>query len=322
MKFKSILIAISIIAVSCSEDSNNEQTCLQREWFRDIDDDGLGDPADSLISCSQPEGYVATKEVLEIEPPVVDQNFTVTPGTQEIYLLSETRADYGFALYTPSAYTNNHETGFPLLIYLHGGGGRGSGNTEASFNKVVFGITPPNLIKENRWNPPAPFIVASPQSSGLWQPERLHGFIGYLIENMNVDPSRIYMTGLSMGGRGTFDYVTQFGSRSYTAAVVPIAGWSTINEGRPFREVPLWAFHGDADNVINVTGSINMVTAINNNSPATRAKLTIFPEVNHFSWQRVYDNSGIGTAHSSYDAYNQSIYEWMLQYTRSPDLVE
>ena len=316
MKLISLLIVIYPLMLSCSEETNNQETCLRREWFRDLDGDGLGDPDDSLISCTQPEGYVMTKEIINVAPPVSDPEFIVTPGVQEIFLLNETKANYGFALYTPSEYGIDDNSKFPLLIYLHGGGGRGSGNTDSDFNRVIFGITPPNLIKENRWDPPAPFIVASPQSSGLWQPERLHSFIAYLIENMNVDPAKIYMTGLSMGGRGTFDYVTQFGSKSYTAAVVPIAGWSTINEGKPFKNIPLWAFHGDADDVINVSGSVNMVNAINDNDPNIRAKLTIFPGVNHFSWQKVYDNSGLETGTSNSDAFDMSIYEWMLQFNK------
>jgi len=124
------------------------------------------------------------------------------------------------------------------------------------------------------------------------------------------------MTGFSMGGRGTFDYVSTYGDASYTAAVVPIAGWSVINEGEPFKNVPLWAFHGGADPSVPLSGSINMVNAINNNEPNIEAKLTIFPGVNHFSWPRVYDSSGIGTESNNYDPFRMTIYDWMLQYSK------
>ena len=309
--------------MSCSADfDDSQQSCIQRTWFRDVDGNGLGDPLNTMVSCTQPEGFVALREPEEAQPAVVDQNFTVTPGKQEIFVLRETKANYGFALYTPIEYSNKEDQKLPLLVYLHGGGGRGPGNTITSFNRVIFGITPPSLIEQGAWNPPAPMVVVSPQSPGIWNAKELHNFISYLIQNMNIDASRIYMTGLSMGGRGTFDYVSQYGDQAYTAAVVPIAGWSLINEGAPFKTVPLWAFHGDADNVINVSGSKNMVNAINSSNPKVKAKLTIFPRVNHFSWKKVYNNSGIGTEHSNYDVYDITIYDWMLQFTKDSKLDE
>lgn len=314
MKPKYLIIFIYLFLFNCSKSNSSEDICFHETWYRDIDGDGIGDPNDSITSCNQPEGYVALKSILDTDPTEPNKELLLTPGTQEIFLLNDTRANYGFALYTPEAYNEEDTTGFPLLIYLHGGGGRGDGRTTASFDRVIFGITPPNLIKEKRWNTPEPMIVASPQSPGLWQPQQLHNFIAYLKIHINVNPSRIYMTGLSMGGRGVFDYITAFGDDAYPAAVVPIAGWSLDNKGEPFKNIPLWAFHGDADNIINVNSSIRMVNAINSNTPTYKAKLSIFPGVDHFSWQKVYDNSGIGTASSEYDAYNMSIYEWILEF--------
>ncbi len=324
MKIRNLLLftIIFFVTFSCSSESSTAETCVQKQWFRDVDGDGFGDPLNTITSCLQPEGFVAIREPEEAQPAVVDQNFNVTPGEQKVFLLNETKANYGFALYTPTEYNDDKEQKLPLLIYLHGGGGRGPGNSLNSFDRVIFGVTPPSLIQQGVWNPPAPMVVVSPQSSGIWNAERLHNFIAFLIKNMNIDASRIYMTGLSMGGRGTFDYVTQYGAQAYTAAVVPIAGWSLVNEGAPFKTVPLWAFHGDADDVINVNGSKNMVNAINNSNPEVRAKLTIFPGVNHFSWQKVYDSSGIGTEHSNYDVYNTTIYDWMLQFTKDSKLVK
>ena len=316
MKIIHLILLMSFLVSNCSRGNNSEDNCFKQTWYRDIDGNGIGDVNDSIASCEQPEGYTAISDMQNVDPSANTEALNVTPGNQQIFLLHETKANYGFALYTPVEYDSNTTNQFPLLIYLHGGGGRGSGNTEASFNKVIFGITPPNLIKEKRWNTPEPMIVASPQSPGLWQPQQLHDFIAYLIDHLNVNPSRIYMTGLSMGGRGTFDYITQFGDDAYIAAAVPIAGWSLTNKGKPFKNIPLWAFHGDADDVININGSINMVNVINNNNPKTRAKLTVFPGVNHFSWQQVYNNSGIGTEDKNYDSYTMSIYKWMLQYEK------
>ncbi len=253
------------------------------------------------------------------EPPINNnqgsQGFVFDIGKQEIFFLKETKSGYGFYFYAPSTYNTSDKKGFPLLIHLHGGGARGEGTSEPSMNRIIYD-GPPSLIKNNTWNPPTPMIVASPQSPHLWDPKRLHSFIDYLITNLNIDTSRIYMTGFSMGGRGIFDYVTEYGDQAHTAAVVPIAGWSEINNGKPFKNIALWAFHGDSDNIVNISGSKNMVNAINKNAPKLKAKLTVLPRVNHFSWPKVYDSSGIGSADPAYDDFDITIYKWMLKHSK------
>ncbi len=316
MKIPIVLLSVVCILLNCCSSNDDQPNCVQKLWFRDVDGDGFGDPANTQVSCEQPEGFVGVMAAKDVPTDTINQNPEITSGVQEIFLIQETSANYGFVLYTPSEYTKDTSETFPLLIYLHGGGGRGLGNSKSSFDRVIFDITPPGLIANNKWAPPAPMVVASPQSPSLWDPDALHQFIGYLIETMNIDTSRIYMTGLSMGARGTFDYITAYGDRAYTAAAVPIAGWSLTNNGVPFKNIPLWAFHGSADNIINVSGSINMVNAINSSNPATKAKLTIFPGVNHASWVKVYNNSGTGTGDPNYDPYNTNIYDWMLQFKK------
>lgn len=317
MKNIYLLLASILLFFCCSaEREDNQVNCTKKTWFRDADQDGLGDSSDTKVSCDKPDGYVAIKKPNVSKTFIIDTSFNFIPGEQALYFLNETKAEYGFALYTPVDYSDDEDNKIPLLVYLHGGGGRGSGSSKSEFNRVIFGITPPSLIAQGNWDVSEPMVVVSPQSSSIWNAEKLHNFIGYLIKNMNVDSSRIYITGLSMGARGVYDYISQYGNQSYVAAAVPIAGWSTINDGRPFKNVPLWAFHGNADNVINVSGSVDMVTAINNSSPSTTAKLTIFAGVNHFSWRRVYDNSGIGTGTNTSDAFDISIYDWMLQFSK------
>ncbi len=285
----------------------------------------LGSCSDSDSIQNTPQKEVPNTEMVNTPPKETptnnnqegnkDPKFTFNTGTQELFLIDDTNAGYGFYFYTPNEYNIDNTSTFPLLIHLHGGGARGEGNLETSMNRIVYD-GPSSLIKNNRWSPPTPMIVVSPQSPHLWDPKRLHDFIDYLIDNINIDTSRIYMTGFSMGGRGIFDYVTEYGVQSHTAAVAPIAGWSETNNGIPFKNVALWAFHGGADNIVSVNGSINMVKAINDSNPKIEAKLTIFPGVDHFSWGRVYDSTGRGRGDSNYDAFDMTIYEWMLQYSK------
>ena len=126
------------------------------------------------------------------------------------------------------------------------------------------------------------------------------------IADHRIDTTRIYVTGLSLGGFGTWAYARAKPER--VAAVVPIAGGgSTGTAVCAMRDVPVWAFHGDADGTVNVSSSTNSVNALNACSPppAVAPRLTIYPGVGHDSWSRTYDGSA-----------GHDIYTWLLNYRR------
>ena len=111
--------------------------------------------------------------------------------------------------------------------------------------------------------------------------------MSYAIANYDVDPDRVYLTGLSCGATGAWEYVAEYGG-SQIAAMVPIAG-----EGRPaweaaecsLGEVAIWAFHGDADDVVAPAGSIDTITKLTGcPQPRSDAELTVYPGVDHDSW--------------------------------------
>ncbi|WP_394746985.1 carboxylesterase family protein [Spongiimicrobium salis] len=240
----------------------------------------------------------------------------IIPGTQQAYINGTTGLEYGFHLYTPAEYDTNGEDEFPLLVYLHGSGSRGDSSVDEEVLDVILLNGPARLIDRGMWNPEQPMVVVSPQSPTTWNTGLLHDFIGLLAENLKIDRERIYMTGYSMGGRGCFDYISDFGNDSYAAVIVPIAGWGNEQTGNQFVNTPVWAFHGHEDKIITYDSSVNMVNAINNENPETLAKLTIYPEVGHGSWARTYDSSGIGTENSNYDPFDMTIYEWMYQFKK------
>jgi predicted peptidase len=138
-------------------------------------------------------------------------------------------------------------------------------------------------------------------------PAEIHDFLSYAIATYDVDPDRVYLTGLSCGAFGAWEYVAEYGG-SQIAAMVPIAG-----EDRPaweaatcsLGEVGIWAFHGDADDVVAPDGSIETITNLTAcPMPRRDAELTIYPGVDHDSWTRTYDGSA-----------GHDIYEWMLRFT-------
>lgn len=168
---------------------------------------------------------------------------------------------------------------WPLLMFLHGSGERGD-NLE-----LLKKHGPPRLIEEGK---DLPFIVVSPQCpAGIrWKTNALIALIDEVIANYNVDENRIYITGLSMGGNGTWKLANEIPER--LAAVIPICGWGdpwTICE---IGDLPVWAFHGAKDNVVKPQKSQELVDALKNCNG--NVKLTMYPEANHDSWTETYNN--------------------------------
>lgn len=266
-----------------------------------------------LVNCSSSDSVIDTNR----ETNDLVELSTIQSGVQAAYPKGSTKSKYGFYAYVPSEYDIANAEKYPLLIHLHGGGARGDSAVNLNdLNSILFD-GPPSLIHKNQWNPKHPMIVVSPQSPSIWNAENLHGFITFLIDNLKIDTKRIYMTGFSMGGKGCYDYVSSKGSNSYVAAIVPIAGWGDTSKGNQFTNIPVWAFHGDADKIISYDKSIAMVNAINVENPTIKAKITIYSGIGHDSWSRTYDNTGIGNGNSTYDPFDISIYEWMYSYKKT-----
>lgn len=228
---------------------------------------------------------------VELEPvqPAVSYTSSAIPATT-----------IGYYAYLPEDHYHHPGEAFPLLIFLHGSGEKGNGTTDLT--KVLL-HGPPKLVKNGRT---FPFVIISPQlpgSQGGWPVGLVDELIARARAAYRVDTTRIYVTGLSMGGYGTWNYATS--RPAVVAAVVAIAGAGNTGAACTMKSVPAWAFHGDADNTVNESGSINMVNAINACSPgpAVAARLTLYPGVGHDSWTRTYDGAA-----------GHDIYEWLLQY--------
>ena len=184
-----------------------------------------------------------------------------------------------FLLYVPEGYGRKHQE-WPLVIFLHGSGERGR-----DINKVKK-LGPPKLAEGN---PGWPFLVASPQAldSTFWSPVQLKIFLDILVRNLKVDRGRIYLTGLSMGGAGTWQFAAAYPGRF--AAIAPVCGRTDTTTACCLRGTPVWAFHGAVDDVVPVTESEEMVGAVNRRGGD--AKLTIYPELAHNAWDSAYVNA-------------------------------
>lgn len=206
-----------------------------------------------------------------------------------------TSAPYGFYEYLPQGYDSQSK--LPVIIALHGLGELGNGTSNLD-KAIAHG--PGKEIKNGR---NFSFIVISPQTPVWWNSNGINEMVEYIKKTYKVDHNRIYMTGLSMGAIATFDYLAKYPNK--IAAAVPIAGNGSTNNACKFNETPIWAFHGDKDNIVGYSGSLNMVNAINKCKPKAKAKakLTTYPGVKHDSWTRTYNGSA-----------GHDIYKWMLSY--------
>lgn len=205
-----------------------------------------------------------------------------------------------YLLYTPKDYPST-EKEFPLVLFLHGIGERGS---DLELVKL-FGI--PKEIEEGV---DFPFFVVSPQcpENTIWANEldALHALLETTIKKFRIDTSRIYLTGLSMGGNGAWHIAAKF--PPMFAAVVPICGWTNPLIGFPERikvlkDVPVWVFHGAEDEVVPLERSQELVDVLKANQG--KVKFTIYPDTPHDSWTQTYKNP--------------ELYEWLLQQRKVAD---
>ncbi|AKF09856.1 hypothetical protein [Sandaracinus amylolyticus] len=215
----------------------------------------------------------------------------------------------GYLEYTPPGYGDGAR--YPLLVFLHGIGENGDGDGELA-NVARNGI--PRLIGRNAWDLERPFIVLSPQhfarpDTDCHTTAEIQALFDYAKRAYDVDPSRIYLTGLSCGAIGGWNYLAAHTDTQGVAAAVLIAGdgrgaWSRAmcDLGR----VPIWAFHGDDDPTVNVAGTRTPITNLMTMcDPVPDADMVIYPGVRHDSWTRTYDGSA-----------GHDVYAWLLEHTR------
>lgn len=217
-----------------------------------------------------------------------DNQITASPAMQTPLKFRQqiTRtAELDYLLYLPEGYKPTGEP-WPLMLFLHGAGERGTNVQKVA----VHG--PPKLIKAGA---KLPFIVASPQcpDGRAWRDDELLALIDDLSAKLNVDASRIYLTGLSMGGYGSWSLGTKYPERF--AAIAPICGGgeqipillASREKKAAMKTMGVWAFHGAKDNVVPLEESQRMIDALKR-AGVSEVKLTVYPDAGHDSWTQAY----------------------------------
>jgi predicted peptidase len=201
-----------------------------------------------------------------------------------------------YVVFVPHAYGSKADKAYPLILFLHGAGETGSDGER----QVKVGLGPAIKKQEKTF----PFIAIFPQSQKrTWKADsddgkRALAILAEVQKTYKVDPQRIYLTGLSMGGYGTWSFATTYPDR--WAAIVPICGGGDPSQASKIKNLPCWCFHGDVDKAVPVKRSRDMIEAIK--AAGSSPRYSEFPYVGHNSWDPAYATG--------------ELYSWLLKQQR------
>lgn len=204
------------------------------------------------------------------------------------------KGEISFLVSTPKDYKKSGDP-WPLLLFLHGAGERGD-----------------DLDLVKKWGPPKiienggslPFIVVSPQcpKGQFWNSFLLKGLLDDIIKKYNVDKTRIYLTGLSMGGFGTFDLASSY--PDYFAAIAPVCGGGNPAMAFRIKDIPIWIFHGKKDQSVPFERSVEMNEALKKSG--ANPEFTVLEEGGHRdAWIYAYNEAGL--------------WDWFLKHQNTTD---
>lgn len=225
----------------------------------------------------------------------------------------------GFYEYLPAGYSSTGTETYPVIIFIHGLGEKGSGS--ASTLPLVLKNGLPKVISQGKFpasftvnGRTSKFIVISPQFATWPGALQVGQVIDYAKKTYKADASRIYVTGLSMGGGCVWDGAVNTANAPRIAAIVPVCGAraASATGARVIatNNMAVWALHNESDPTVVSSYTKGWIAAINTApAPNPKARMTIFPVSGHDAWTKSYD--------PNYREDGKNIYEWMLQYSTS-----
>ncbi|RYX80144.1 phospholipase [bacterium] len=201
-----------------------------------------------------------------------------------------------YLLYLPDRYTDQPQKKWPVLLYLHSSDARSQDLQKLKQEGLPYVV---------RTGTKLPFIVVAPLCppdewwDSHWSVENTNTLLDEILEKYQADPTRIYLTGWSMGGAGTWKLASSYPSRF--AAIAPISGKSQTKYLPALKNTPIWAFHGAQDTTVPVAESQKLIDALK--PLGNSAQLTIFPNTSHEAWRQTYTNP--------------RLYDWFLEHKLS-----
>ena len=224
----------------------------------------------------------------------------LNPDFEAGYFPSSCNEGMNYRLFVPESSSVN--PALPFVIFLHGAGQRGDDN----LSQLTHGA---KAIREFTLNTDQPAIILAAQVptgeqwvNTPWGDDRhaipsdpscsmanLMGLVSHLAVQLPVDRDRIYVTGLSMGGFGTWDILARM--PDFFAAAIPICGGADLRTAALIKDVPIWIFHGELDTIVKTSRSREMQAALL--AVGASSRYTEYPGVEHDSWTMTYSDSAV-----------------------------
>jgi predicted peptidase len=223
----------------------------------------------------------------------------MAPGTQQPQSFSgrvTKSVEVSYLLYLPGAYGQDPTRRWPLILFLHGAGERGDDLEMVRKHGI------PRVVeaKAAEGRDDFPFITVSPQcpTGEWWGIDELDTLLDDVLERYAVDRDRVYLTGLSMGGFGTWNLAAARPDRF--AAIAPVCGGGRPDKAAALKHLPIWTFHGAKDEIVPIKSTEDMVEAVRRAGGDVR--FTVYREAGHDSWTETYANP--------------DLYAWFLAHRR------
>lgn len=222
-----------------------------------------------------------------------------------------------YRLFEPTVST---ASSLPVVVFLHGAGEQGTNNTTQVSSHVS------NLIDRIRGTQYPAYLIAPQTTGGSWDGQGVRDLVEYVAQSHNIDRSRVYVTGLSMGGGGTYRAVEQ--APGLYAAAAPLSAVSQTSAANELADIPVWLFHGTSDSTVGVGSSDTMYNQIKGQGGSPR-----YSRVSgwgHGNWNAVYNDDpfytgtygqpAVANSSASYNTPSTGLYDWMFsQVNASPD---
>ena len=195
---------------------------------------------------------------------------------------------YQFWVHYPDGYKNNPNKKYPLLMFLHGRSLQGTDLNRVKNYGVIYEILRGLKLE---------FIVVAPQCQSGWDNSKLIKILDYAENTYRVDKSKVYLTGMSMGGYGCWMFAGAYPKRF--AAIAPVCGGGLVKDAKNLCSIPHWVHHGDRDNAVLISESEKMVNAVRA-AGNKRVEFTIYKNQGH-------------DLHGVYN--NRMLYDWFLKHS-------
>lgn len=198
---------------------------------------------------------------------------------------------YNFWVYTPSDYEGKGGHSFPLIIFLHGASLCGN-----NLQRVLRYGTLDAIEKGKK----IPMLVVAPQNSGgAWKPEKLNDILEWMEDNYEVDTTRVYVLGMSLGGYGTMDFVATYPEK--IAAGMALCGGCSLKDVSGLGKVPFWIMHGTADKAVSIKQSQSVVNKLKEDGNDKLLRYDWISGGSHGLLARVF--------------YLQKAYDWLISHS-------